>query len=139
MDATHIIYPMVVMFFLTMLMIFVMGICRFLAIHKRQVSVKYYRTYDEGQQPKYLVLLARHVQNHFEVPPLFHIGCLLAYVSNNVTVMSVSFAWAFVLLRLLHSAIHLGGNNVSRRFFCFGASLLALCGLWGSLALAVLS
>lgn len=132
MEAQTILYPAIAMFFLTFGVLLYLGLSRFRAIHSGAVSMKYYRTYNEGEQPARLHLLGRHVQNHFEVPPLFHLGVLMAYVSETVTPTAVVLAWTFVALRCLHTCIHLGPNNVSVRFFTFGTSLLVLGGLWGS-------
>ncbi len=133
MDPRLILFPAVAMFFLTFSVILRLGLARYLAIRSRAVSIKFFRTYDEGDQPARLHLLSRHVQNHFEVPPLFYVGVLLAFVAGAVSPASVVFAWSFFALRCLHTYIHLGSNNVSVRFFTFGASLIALGGLWGCL------
>ena len=137
MEAVTILYPGIAMFALTFGVIAYLGASRYAAIHRKQVSIKYFRTYDEGEQPARLHLLSRHVQNHFEVPPLFYIGILFTFVSDSVTAAAVVFAWLYVSLRGVHSAIHLGSNDVSRRFFTFGFSPLALAGLWGSLAVSL--
>ncbi len=130
MQSTAILYPCIAMFTLTFGSILLLGFSRYTAIHKRDVRISYFRTYDEGTQPARLHLLSRHVQNHFEVPPLFHIGVLITFASGSVTTLSVIFAWLFVAARCVHSYIHLGNNDVSRRFFTFGTSLLFLAGLW---------
>ena len=126
------------MFMLTISMILLLGISRFIAIKRRQVSIKFFRQYLDGKQPERLHILGRHVQNHFEVPPLFYVGVLLSVITNNPSSVSVIAAWLFVIFRCIHSYIHLGKNNVSHRFFCFGASLMALLVLWGSVFVAVL-
>lgn len=138
MENITIIYPAIAMFLLTISMILLMGISRSIAIQKRQISIKYFQQYTDGQQPERLHILGRHVQNHFEVPPLFYIGVIFTMVTNQVSTVAVIAAWAFVLLRCLHSYIHLGKNNVSYRFFCFGGSLIALVVLWGSMFVSVL-
>ena len=139
MEPTSIVYPAIAMFILSISMIFLLGISRFIAIQRRQVSVKYYRTYLEGKQPERLHLLGRHVQNHFEVPPMFYAGVILSFVTGSVTTVALIAAWSFVGLRVLHAAIHLGSNNVSRRFFCFGLSLIALTVIWVNLLVALIS
>ncbi|MDX1452675.1 MAG: MAPEG family protein [Oleiphilaceae bacterium] len=139
MEQTQIIYPAIAMFFLSMGMLLLLGFSRFFAIRRREVSVKYYRLYNEGSQPERLHLLARHVQNHFEVPPLFYAAVIFTYVTGTVNAFAVLMAWAFVALRVVHSAVHLGGNNVSVRFFTFGAGLLALTALWINLLLGLLA
>ena len=139
MDQVSIIYPVLVMFAHTMIIIFAMGVLRYIAIHKGDVSIKFFRAYNDGAQTERLHLIARHVQNLFEVPPLFYFACLFLFVTNSVTSISLGLAWAFVGLRLTHSTIHLSVNNVSYRFFCFGAGLIVLSGLWVCLAVALLS
>jgi hypothetical protein len=126
------------MFALTMGCVFSLGFARFRAIRKGEVRVSFFRTYDEGSQPKRLHLLARHVQNHFEVPPLFHVGVALTYATQSASAAAVAFAWLFVVSRIVHSSIHLGTNNVSHRFFAYGFGLLMLCGLWVSLLVSLL-
>ncbi len=133
MNSSAIIYPSIAMFALTIGCIFSMGIARYRGIHAGDVSIKFYRTYTEGAQPERLHLLMRHVQNHFEVPPLFHIAVLFLYTTATVTTATVVIAWLYVAARYVHTAIHLGGNNVSRRFFVFGGSLIFLTALWGLL------
>lgn len=137
-EKITIIYPAIAMFMLTISMIFILGISRFIAIQKRQVSVKFFQQYTDGKQPERLHILGRHVQNHFEVPPLFYAGVILTMITNNVSGISVITAWLFVALRCIHTYIHLGKNNVSHRFFCFGLSLITLVVLWFSLILSIL-
>lgn len=138
MNPTSILYPGIAMFFLTLGVLAWLGLSRARAIREGSVSIRYFRTYDEGSQPARLHLLARHVQNHFEVPPLFYAAILFTYVGGAVTPWSVALAWLFVLARCAHSVIHLGPNNVRVRFVTFGASLVVLTGLWVTLLVHLL-
>lgn len=138
-SPTAILYPAVAMFFLTLGCLLTLGLSRYRAIRAGEVKISYYRTYDEGVQPKRLHLLARHIQNHFEVPPLFYIGVILTYVTDSVGVVAVVCAWSFVAARVLHTYIHLGSNNVSHRFFAFGMSLTFLAALWALLLFGLLA
>lgn len=139
MSPEAILYPGIAMFFLSFGVMLRLGAARYGAIHSGAVSIKFFRTYDEGSQPARLHLLSRHLQNHFEVPPLFYLGILFSYVSGSVGAASVVLAWLFFALRCVHSFIHLGSNNVSVRFFIFGISLLVLAGLWGVLLFSLLT
>ncbi|MCL6415718.1 MAPEG family protein [Aestuariirhabdus sp. Z084] len=133
MSSSTILYPAFAMFCLTLGVIFYMGFLRFIAIRNHQVKISFFRTYDEGTQPRRLHLLARHVQNHFETPPLFYIGIILSYLTHNDSFSVLLFSWLFVVARIVHTFIHLGSNNVSYRFFTFGFSLVCLCGIWVSI------
>ena len=139
MESTLILYPSLAMFLLTGTLILSLGLSRFIAIKRGDVSVKYYTKYTEGEQPERLHILGRHVQNHFEVPPLFHIAALLIFVTDSVSSLALTAAWLFVALRCLHSWIHLGSNNVSQRFFCFGASLICLTVMWACVFISLIS
>lgn len=139
MQNVSILYPSIAMFFLTISLLITLGLSRFLAIKTNKVSIKYYTKYIEGEQPERLHILGRHVQNHFEVPPLFHIGVILIFVTGTVTDVNLAAAWLFVAFRVVHTIIHLSSNNVSQRFFCFGLGLACLFTIWGSLLEALLT
>ncbi len=47
-----------------------------------------------------------------------------------MTPLSLGLAWAYVALRVVHSAIHCGYNRVMHRFYAFLASNLVLWALW---------
>ncbi|WP_369601637.1 MAPEG family protein [Hahella sp. SMD15-11] len=138
MNENAILYPAFAMFALTLFCVFRLGLMRFLAIRQGRVKISFYRTYNEGSQPQDLHLMSRHVQNHFEIPPLFYIGVILTHITGNVSVAAIVLAWLFVAARFVHTFIHLTSNNVSRRFFTFGFSLLCLCGLWVTVLLGLL-
>jgi len=139
MDRTLIVYPAIAMFFLTVALIARMAYLRITAVQRGEVSIRYYRLYNEGEQPPALQLIGRHVQNHFEVPPLFHAAVLFLYVTESVTPLAVGLAWGYVALRCVHTAVHLGGNDVRRRLQVFATSLLVLSGLWLVLLFSLLS
>jgi hypothetical protein len=139
MDPSAIIYPAVAMFMLTFSVIAYTGRSRLAAIRRRDVSIRYYRLYNEGEQTHRLQVLGRHVQNHFEVPPLFYIAVILLYVTGSATPVAVVFAWLYFASRCVHSFIHLGSNNVTHRFVAFAVSGLILAGLWIQLLISVAS
>ncbi len=139
MAAETIIYPAIAMFFLTFSIIVRMGVARFRATARREVSLRFYRLYNEGEEPPALRVMTRHTINHFEVPPLFYIVVLFTYASGQVSALAVVLAWLYVGLRLLHSYIHLGRNNVTARFYCYGASGFVLAGLWLHLLIALVA
>ncbi len=139
MDSSEIIFPTVAMFMLTFSIIAYTGASRLAAIRRGDVSIRYYRRYNEGEQTARLQVIGRHVQNHFEVPPLFYIAVILLYVTGSVTPLAVALAWLYFVSRCAHSFIHLGSNNVTHRFIAFAGSGLILTGLWILLLVAVAS
>ncbi|NND35677.1 MAG: hypothetical protein HKN81_00960 [Gammaproteobacteria bacterium] len=138
MSGEAIIYPAIAMFGLTLVVLVMLGTARYKAVRDRRVSIRYFRSYNEGEQPDRLHLMSRHLQNHFEVPPIFYAAVLFTYVTGSVTVLSVVLAWIFVGLRCVHSFIHLGSNNVLHRFYAFIASVACLVGIWGALLVSLM-
>ncbi len=139
MDPSAVIFPAVAMFMLTFSVIAYLGGSRLAAIRRRDVSIRYYRRYNEGEQTPRLQVIGRHAQNHFEVPPLFYIAILFLYVTDSVTPVAVALAWLYFASRCAHSFIHLGSNNVTHRFIAYAGSGLILVGLWILLLLSVAS
>lgn len=138
MHPSAIVFPAIAMFFLTSSMIGVLAFRRGAAVRRGEISLGYFKLYNTGMQPDALQLIGRHVQNHFEAPPLFYVVVLFLYVTGNVTTLTVDLAWIYVGLRVVHSMIHLGSNDVNLRFTAYFASQLALAGLWLSLLFALL-
>ena len=129
-ERVFILYPSGVMCAWTLILLCTMGISRVRAVRHRQVPLGYYRLFEGDVEPDALAKLRRHVHNHFEIPPLFHIGCLLAYVTATVDPLTVGLAWGFVASRFVHSGIHLGPNDVLARFLAFLVGVVLLAGLW---------
>ena len=67
-----------------------------------------------------------NLKNLFEIPVLFYALALYLFVTNQVDALYLDAAWAFVVLRVAHSAIHCTINIVIVRFYIYAASTLAL-------------
>ena len=63
-----------------------------------------------------------HYQNQFEMPVVFVAACLTVHVAGLVDLPYLVIAWAWVALRVIHTAIHLTYNRVYHRFLVFVAS-----------------
>ena len=78
--------------------------------------------------------------NHLlELPVIFYALCALALATGYIPAWLPASAWAFVALRILHSAIQTTVNRVLYRFVTFlaGFFLLALtCTFWAGSFLA---
>jgi hypothetical protein len=121
-------YPVFAMLALTLAVAARMGYARYTAISKKEVDGRYYVAY-QGNEPERLRVIARHFSNLLEVPPLFYIACIIAFVTGQQGVMVISLAWAYVALRVVHTFIHLGPNIVILRFQVFVLSVLVLATL----------
>jgi hypothetical protein len=63
---------------------------------------------------------------------------LTAYVTGAVTDSMVMLAWIYVVLRIVHSLIHVTYNRILHRFTAFTLSNVALAWLWVLIAMRVL-
>jgi hypothetical protein len=77
-------------------------------------------------------------RNLFELPVLFYMALAVAALTGQVNIATVSLAWLFVALRIVHSAIHCTYNKVMHRFSAYLAGGLVLWALWGVLAFGLL-
>lgn len=77
------------------------------------------------------VKAADNFRNLFEVPVLFYTLCLGLFITGLDDRLLLAGCWLYVLLRVLHSMIHVTYNRVIHRFSVHAASTLLLFALWG--------
>jgi hypothetical protein len=73
---------------------------------------------------------AENFRNLFEVPVLFYVLCVALAMNGGSTPGFVAGAWAYAVLRALHSLIHVTYNRVVHRFLVYVASTVLLFGMW---------
>ena len=137
-SPTLILYPVFAMFLLVVVVFARMRSLRFAAVRKNEVSVRFYRAFQDGTEPEPLRVVSRHFSNLFEVPVLFYVGVLMTYVTQQVNWGLIGCAWLYVVLRYAHSYIHLTSNDVVVRFTVYFASGVVLAIMWASLLVQML-
>lgn len=75
-------------------------------------------------------MAANNLRNLFEMPVLYFALVPLLLVTHRADHLQVILAWAFVVLRALHSVIHIGPKRVPARFLAYLASCLVLAAMW---------
>ena len=73
---------------------------------------------------------ANNLANLFEMPVLYFALVPLLLLFRHANHIQVALAWAFVILRVGHSLIHVGGGKANARFLIFLASCIALSAMW---------
>jgi len=81
---------------------------------------------------------ADNFRNLFELPVLFYLALAFAAQTGLVDAAVVLMAWAFVALRIVHSAIQCGYNKVMHRFYAYAAGAFVLWAFWLLLAVRLL-
>ncbi|MEO6688962.1 MAG: MAPEG family protein [Dokdonella sp.] len=74
---------------------------------------------------------ADNFRNLFELPVLFYAALGIAFVLHAADALTLALAWAFVGLRIVHSAIQCSYNRVMHRFIAYFGGGVVLWLLWG--------
>jgi hypothetical protein len=83
--------------------------------------------------------VAYSFSNQFELPVLFYVLTILAYITHLAGVVFVVLAWIFVLFRYLQAYVHVTSNKVRLRGAFFGVAALALAINWAIYIVEVLT
>ncbi len=102
----------------------------------RQVGMHQVSTSQEVNARLSQVQASDNFRNLFEMPVLFYAWCAVLLATEHATDEMALAAWAYVGLRVVHSLIQCGPNQVTHRFVAYFLSSLWLLGMWGTLAWA---
>ena len=131
------VYPMAALVLLTFITLLCMLRARIRAVKAGEADAGYYKTYQEGKEPRAVAQLSRHVANLFESPTLFYAACITGILTGHHAMILVALAWVYVGTRLTHAYIHTGSNRLLPRMGSYLFSCLVLLGMWGTLVVGV--
>ena len=100
------------------------------AARARRVRIGDFRYGESANVPGEVSLPNRNLMNLLEMPVLFYVACIVAYVTGAADGLALALAWLYVTLRLAHTLVHLTYNNVLHRLAAFAASNVVLLLLW---------
>jgi len=130
MNPVLILYPMAALAALTFLVVMLIGFTRFRAGRRRLIRANDFKFGESDNVPGEVSIPNRNFMNLLELPVLFYVACLTFYVTKTADQAALWIAWSYVVLRLIHSAIHLSYNNVYHRLSAYTVSNVALVTLW---------
>ena len=133
----EILYPVVALAALTFGVLLRIPFVRFRAARAGLVKARDFQYGESAEVPPQLTLPNRNLMNLLELPVLFYVVCLAYYVTGTADTLALNLAWAYVVLRAVHSMIHLTYNNVFHRLRAFAASNVVLVVLWIRWAIAL--
>ena len=131
MSQTLVLYPMLALIGWTFCVLLLMGRRRIAAVQAGRVHPREFALGEGAAVPADCTIVNRHYMNLLEIPLLFYAVSLTFYVTQQADTVALVLAWAYVTLRLAHSAVHLGSNRLFHRLLTFAASNFTLMGLWG--------
>lgn len=137
MHQIAILYPVFVLAMWTFCVLLLIPIVRFRASFAREVKPNDFKYGESVAVPDWVRLPNRNYMNLLELPVLFYVVCILAQIQGAVTPAMLVVAWSYVVLRVIHSIIHLTYNQVIHRLMAFAISNFVLLALWIMTALHV--
>ncbi len=132
-----ILYPVFALALWTCVVLLQIPVARFRSAARRETHAGDYRYGESAAVPPQVCLPNRNYMNLLEIPVLFYVVCLLVYVTGSASPAMLALAWAYVLMRVVHSLIHLSYNDVIHRLAAFTLSNLLLIALWVLAAMQV--
>jgi len=133
----ELVYPMAAVVALTFFVLIRMFRSRVAAVKAGEANAGYYKTYQEGSEPRETAQLSRQLGNLFESPTLFYAACIAGMVIGENTLVLLVLAWLYVVLRIVHLVIHTGKNKLQPRIRAYFSSWLVILGMWGTLVVSV--
>ncbi|RVN53698.1 hypothetical protein CN090_08755 [Sinorhizobium meliloti] len=85
---------------------------------------------ENRDEPGESLIVRNSIANQFELPVLFHLCCVLLYLTEADNLLSLGLAWFFVALRYAHAFIHVTSNRLRYRQPLFMAGFLVLVAMW---------
>jgi hypothetical protein len=122
--------PMAALALLTFTVLGVIPQRRFRAVAQGLVGADDFALGESARVPPDVAIPNRNYMNLLELPVLFYVGGLMYYVADRLDQAALVVAWAYVALRVIHSAIHLTSNNIRQRLSVFGLSNFVLLAFW---------
>jgi hypothetical protein len=138
MTVQEILLPLFVEVILTFLLLFFLAPMR-ARDFKSGISTYQNMALREPNWSKRSLQVAYSFSNQFELPVLFYVLTILAYITHLAGLIFVILAWIFVIFRILQAAVHVTSNNVRLRGPFFGIGAIALAINWAIFIFEVLT
>jgi len=132
----NLVYPVMAQVLLALVVMVLMGQRRVKAIRRRRVRFRDIALDREGW-PDDVRVVGHNLENQFETPVLFFVLCGAATYVGATGVAMTALAWIYVILRVIHAAVHISVNDI-RRAVAFAASLIVLILMWVGVALRLI-
>jgi hypothetical protein len=88
--------------------------------------------------PEQATKISNCYDSQLQLPLLFYVLVILAWVTRQADLLFVVMAWFFVLARLAHAYVHTTSNHVPTRFWVFAVGMLVLLLMWIIFAVRIL-
>lgn len=125
MNGTELFLPILAHVFLVIIMFVVLIIRKSAAVKRGEVDLSKTALNNQAWTPE-VIKVSNNIANQFETPVLFYILSIILALLDGFSVYTLGLAWAYVVLRYIHSYIHIGSNYVPYRMRVFALSIVIL-------------
>jgi hypothetical protein len=125
MNATLILWPVLVQITLTIVIFLLLGVRKAKAIKAGGVDREKTALHNDAW-PDEVLKVSNNLQNQFQTPVLFYALSFAFLHAGTVSVTVLSLAWAYAVLRIVHAYVHVTSNYVPMRFRLFLLSFTML-------------
>ena len=129
MTIQAVLLPLFVLVLLTFVLGFWAAYLRVQAVRSREVRPRDIALREPNWPPRVLKIVYAF-QNQLELPLLFYVLTILAWITKQADLLFVVMGWIFVVLRVLQAAVHVSSNNLGQRAMLFLAGALVLAVMW---------
>lgn len=137
MSVPAILAPLFVQVALTFALLVWMGAARIAAVRHGETRVRDIALGQSNWPPR-IQQISNCYHNQFQLPMLFYVLVVLAYILHKADYLFIIMAWVFVALRIVHAVIHTTSNHVGHRFQAFAAGAVILLLMWVVFAVRIL-
>ncbi len=129
MNQNLILLPVFLQVLLTLAVMVVMGSRRRSALVSKKTTMKDVAL-GQDAWPADATKASNNFKNQFETPVLFFAAAAFALITKSIDIWMLGLAWVYVITRIGHAAVHLGGNIVMQRASLYLAGVVALLAMW---------
>jgi hypothetical protein len=137
MTVQMVLLPVFVQVALTFALLVWMGRARMSSVRRGETKVRDIAL-RQPAWPAQATQISNCFDSQLQLPLLFYVLVILAWVTRQADFVFVVMAWLFVLARLGHAYVHTTSNHVPTRFWVFAVGMLVLLLMWIIFAIRIL-
>ncbi len=126
----NILYPLYGMVILTICLWTLVVFVRVKQVSTGNLKIEFFELYDGTGAPPDVTKTTRHLSNLFEMPILFYVACLTAFLLELDSALLIYLGWGYFVLRSIHAFIHLTYNKVFHRLIAFTLGNFLVIAMW---------
>jgi hypothetical protein len=137
MSLASVLLPVFVQVALTFALLFWMASARTGALRSKETRMSDIAL-GEGNWPARVMAVGNSYNNQLQIPVLFYVLVILAWITRKADLLFVVMSWIFVISRIAHAWVHTTTNYVPNRFYAFAVGVFVLILMWVIFALRIL-